>query len=482
VIKCAVCGSENEAAALFCGTCGSPLAPVDTAAIADEAAKAAAATTPEPDEAVVPGKDRGARRDLGIGTDTQVVTDTVPKPEPEVIADQETTPGAATITCGVCGTVNDATRTYCRKCANELKPAAPPPPPPPPPPAGRKISPLALGLGAAAIVVAIALVAVLLMGGKPGATLPPSAQASAGASSAVVEPTDGATSEPSVLPTPTARTFTEGDPSGQIAFTRCPSDGSHCSIYIRPADLSAKAVRVIGATNANASDPAISPDGKKIMYRVEPGLRLVTIATRTFVQHSTGPGDTNPAWSRDGTQIVFAGHRDRDNSGDDLEIRIDGLKSSSTSKPLTDNDVMDHDPVFSKDGKSVIYVQGEGDERNLEQVTIASLDIKDLTSDAFEDVDPAVSPDGTELVFASKRGGDHSEFDLFLLNLATLEVTELPASPGDEHDPDWSPGGRYIVYSGGPNGAKDLFILDLADMSTSTFTTGNGSDLTPSWR
>lgn len=479
MIKCGVCGSENEAAALFCGTCGSPLNAADAKAIADDATKTVVSTTPDPDGEVVPGKDRGARRDLGTGGLQTVVPGggTKTTAAPEEIADVETTPGGATITCGVCGTVNDATRTYCRKCANELKPAAPPPPPPPPAPVGRRISPLALGLGAAAVVVAIALVAVLVMGGgKPGATLGPTAQASPGATVPVVGPT----TEPTVLPTATARTFTEGKLSGRIAFARCPADGSDCSIYIRPADGSAKATRVIGATNASALDPAISPDGKKIMYVVEPGLRLVTIAPRTFVQQSTGAGDTNPGWSWDGTQIAFAGHRDRDNSGDDLEIRLDGLKSSSTSRPLTENDVMDHDPVFTPDDKSIVYVQGEGDTRELKLMDIASGDITDLTNDAFADEDPTVSPDGTEVVFASKRGGDG--FDLFILNLATLEITPLPTMVGDEHDPAWSPGGRYIVFSGGADGSKDLFILDRADMSTGPFTTAEGSDLTPSWR
>ena len=55
VIKCGVCGSENEAAALYCGTCGSPLSPVDAKAIAEEVDKTTLSVTPEPDEAVVPG-------------------------------------------------------------------------------------------------------------------------------------------------------------------------------------------------------------------------------------------------------------------------------------------------------------------------------------------------------------------------------------------------------------------------------------------
>ena len=480
MIKCGVCGSENEAAALFCGTCGSPLSPAEATAIADDATRTAISRTPEPDEAIVPGKDRGARRELGTGGETTVLPDGSGKvaPEPEVITDAVTTPGGATITCGVCGTVNDASRTYCRKCANELKPAPPPPPPPPQPAPVRRISPVALGLGAAAVVVAIALIGVLVLGGgNPGATLAPSAQASPGASVPGVEPT----AEPTVLPTATARTFTEGELSGQIAFTRCPAGGGDCAIYLRPADRSANARRIIGATNTSAFDPSISPDGKKIAYAVEPGLRVVTISSRTFVQHSTGSGDTNPSWSWDGTQLTFAGHRNRENSGDDLEIRIDGLKSSSTSRPLTLNDVIDHDPVFMPDDESIIYVEGEGDGRELKMIEIESGDITDLTTDSFADEDPAVSPDGTEVVFASKRG-DGSEYDLFLLDLATLAITPLPAMAGDEHDPAWSPGGRYIVFSGGEDRSEDLFILDLADMSTTAFTTAEGGDLSPSWR
>ena len=66
MIKCGVCGSENEAEALFCGTCGSPLTPAETKEIVEDATKATPPDGPTGDEAVVPGKG-GARRDLGTG-------------------------------------------------------------------------------------------------------------------------------------------------------------------------------------------------------------------------------------------------------------------------------------------------------------------------------------------------------------------------------------------------------------------------------
>ena len=480
MIKCGVCGSENEAAALFCGTCGSPLSPAEATKVVDQAAQTTVSEVAATDESVVPGKG-GARRDLPIGGVAKTAPEAPPKgsADGEPITDIETAPGGLTITCGVCGTVNDASRTYCRKCANELKAAPPPPPPPPPTPAGRRISPIAIGLGAAAVVVAIALIGVLVLGGgNPGATLSPTAQGSGSPSPTQpgVEPTAGVTT----APTPTARTFTEGSLSGQIAFTRCPASGG-CAIYLRPADSSAKAERIIGAPAGSSFDPSMSHDGKRIVYASKPGLRIVTISTRAFVQHSTGLGDTNADWSPDDSQITFAGFRTRDDSGEDPEVRIDGISSSGSSRPLTLNDVLDHDPVFTPDGRSIVWIEGAGDDGELRLIDIESGDATDLTTDAFNDLDPAVSPDGTEVVFASKRASG-TEYDLFVLNLATLEITALPTMAGDEHDPAWSPGGRYIVFSGGDEGSKDLFILDRANNGITPYTTAEGSDLMPSWR
>ena len=286
-------------------------------------------------------------------------------------------------------------------------------------------------------------------------------------------------------PTPTQRAFSEGDPSGQIAFARCDEGGSACVIYLRPADKSEAARRIIGVDGGSATDPALSHDGKRIFYSADgdaPGLRIVTVATKNFVQHSTGDGDSNVDWSSDDSQITFAGHRERDPAPDgDLEVRLDGITVGGSSEPQTENDLIDHDPVFGPGDTTIVFVQGEDDEAELKELDIDTVAIKDLTSDEFDDEDPAVSPDGKEVVFASNRGGS-GEFDLFLLDLATQEITPLPTMAGDEHDPVWSPGGRYIAFSGGTEDVEDIFILDLSNGSFSQFTTAAGAELTPTWK
>jgi hypothetical protein len=472
VIKCKVCGSENEAAALFCGTCGSPLSPAEATAIVEEATKPEA-VAPGPDDTVVPGQGIGARRDLGTGAaqGRPAPTSAAGAADPNTVED-DVSSGKPTIICSVCATVNDATRTYCRKCANELKPAAPPPPPPAPAPVARKISPVAIGLGAAAVVVALALIGVLAFGGSPATTLAPTARASLPAATTL--PSVAAT----VTPSAASLTFKEGARTGLVAFARCASDGTACAIYVINADGKSRSVRIT-STSPSAFDPSLSYDRKQVIYSVKPGLRIVAVATKSYVQHSTGLGDSGASWSPDGKQLTFAGIRSRDNNGTDLEIRIDGLAASVASQPLTNNDVVDTQPVFTPDGKSIVFVEGDGNAAELMIFDVASKTVKNLTTDSFEDRDPAVSPDGTQVVFASNRSG--SGFDLFILDIASGQITALPSIKGDERHPYFSPGGRYIVFSGGTAGSEDLYILDRTNNKIVTLTTGPSSDISPTW-
>ncbi len=484
MIKCTVCGSENEAEALFCGTCGSPLSPAEAKSIAqDTQTKVVEPTTP--DESVVPGKG-GARRDLGTGGQTgrTATGPDVPRGESgtsteAVVTDALTASGGPTVVCSVCGTVNDATRTYCRKCANELKPAVTAPLPPPPN-GGRRMSPLAIGLGAAAVIIAIALVAVLALSGKgPAASLAPTTAATPSAS-VIVGPTPAVTA-----PAASAPAFSEGNPAGTIVFSRCQSN-TVCELFrIDPATHKEKGP--LTTAGGYAADSAISNDGKRVAYTTKTGIRIRNLATGALDPNffSMGPAELGPFWSPDDKTIVWAAARDRATEPaprTDLEIRFDSVAANGTSVPLTANALTDHDPVYTPDGLSVIWVQGDLNTRDLKMINLKSREVTDLTKDKFNDVDPAVSPDGTKLVFASTRT-DGATFDLFLMDLTTPDftITPLPTIAGDEHDPSWSPGGRYIVFSSGDGATNDLLILDLLDQSIDSLTSGPARDLWPTW-
>jgi hypothetical protein len=119
------------------------------------------------------------------------------------------------ITCRVCGTENEPDRTFCRKCASDLRPPAAPLPPvpdqaPPPEPAPDRTT-LYIGIGVG-IVLLIALLGILAFafGGAPAATPAPTSTATPALPSPTLatEPTTTPSSA-SAAPEPTPTTSTD---------------------------------------------------------------------------------------------------------------------------------------------------------------------------------------------------------------------------------------------------------------------------------
>lgn len=79
------------------------------------------------------------------------------------------------ITCPVCGSVNESTRTYCWKCAADLHAPVPDATQPMPTPRVEvPIQPILIGGGVALAAIALIAVLVVFLGGTPAATMSPS--------------------------------------------------------------------------------------------------------------------------------------------------------------------------------------------------------------------------------------------------------------------------------------------------------------------
>lgn len=110
------------------------------------------------------------------------------------------------IACPVCASLNAPTRTFCWKCAAELRAVVPDPTAAPPPPRVIvPIQPLIIGGGLALAAIALIALAVVLFGGSPAATpLPSVAAGSAGPSAGASDglPSGAASAQPTTAPTP----------------------------------------------------------------------------------------------------------------------------------------------------------------------------------------------------------------------------------------------------------------------------------------
>jgi Tol biopolymer transport system component len=130
---------------------------------------------------------------------------------------------------------------------------------------------------------------------------------------------------------------------------------------------------------------------------------------------------------------------------------------------LTDLPGVQYAPNLSPDGKSLLYVAGDGGDEDIFLLRVGGENAVNLT-DPFKsnDYDPAFSPDGERIAFASDREGG----GLFVMG-ATGESPKKIATEGAH--PSWSPDGRKIVYSTervtnplARNTIASLWVVDVA--------------------
>jgi Tol biopolymer transport system component len=106
---------------------------------------------------------------------------------------------------------------------------------------------------------------------------------------------------------------------------------------------------------------------------------------------------------------------------------------------------VDYDPAWSPDGSSIVFTSERDGSADLYQVRTDGTGLKRLTDDPAYDDQAAFSPDAGKLVFVSSRQGGISH--LWTLDLATSEARRLTSGPRGDYRPAWSPDGKWIAFS-----------------------------------
>jgi RTX calcium-binding nonapeptide repeat (4 copies)/WD40-like Beta Propeller Repeat len=138
------------------------------------------------------------------------------------------------------------------------------------------------------------------------------------------------------------------------------------------------------------TDPAISPDGRKVAF-VSGG----NVVVRDLPDCTTGAlvnlgGGSSPAWSPDGTQIVYV-------TGGDLRIKSAATGGDEQDFPTTADE---SEPSWSSDGARIAYISnGElfvmnADGGNRQQ----------LTSNGIIESSPSWAPGADEIAYATDSG------------------------------------------------------------------------------
>ena len=201
---------------------------------------------------------------------------------------------------------------------------------------------------------------------------------------------------------------------------------------------------------------SVSPDGKWLAFTSDRGGNLdiwvKALQGREIVQITGHQAeDFDPVWSPDGKSLIFVSRR-RDADGDLWRVRVDMKKKKAVrSKPeqLTAYLGADRDPSFSPNGKQLVYTSVHDDKANLWILDLKSRNSRQLTTQGG--MEPAWSPDGrwiacTDLV--QDKAGDIAIIPVSAGRNPTREnaVQVITYGPYLDGSPTWSTDGKTLIF------------------------------------
>ena len=215
-----------------------------------------------------------------------------------------------------------------------------------------------------------------------------------------------------------------------------------------------------------------SPDGQRIAFdkRIENTPRLHTMNADgtgvTPVGAAPGIRGSRPAWSPDGTTLVF------DNLTSLLTVNADGTGIAILVTGSSDSQYGGAD--WSPDGTTVAFRWFQNDEgtfrRGIGVVDVATGTVTFLAGgpDDPNNTDfyasPEWSPDGSLIYYSRGQGpSGNSEMDLWSVEPDGSNPTNITNSVPDESQPTPAPDGTRIAFGGDPNFVSSGGTLSLMD-------------------
>jgi Tol biopolymer transport system component len=135
------------------------------------------------------------------------------------------------------------------------------------------------------------------------------------------------------------------------------------------------------------------------------------------------------------------------------ELFIANADGSGESK-LASGGNMDYDPMFSADGKWIVFTSERNSSSNIYRVHPDGSGLERLTDNPGFDDQASLSPDDNQLAFVSSRGSGTN--NIWILDIKTRKARNLTGVPALQaaagktdgfFRPSWSPDGKWIAFS-----------------------------------
>lgn len=304
-----------------------------------------------------------------------------------------------------------------------------------------------------------------------------------GATLPVVEPAFTQTSQPMMLtqPAPTAN----NRQGGVIAFYS-DRDGNP-EIYSLRLDGSG----LTRLTNDPGFDdsPALSPDGTRIAFltaRHDPNPHFPNLKYELYIMDidgrksqrltATEAAEDHPAWSPDGSRLLFDADYDADGFAEIYAIEPDG----SNLTRLTSNAANDQFADWSPDGAQITFSSDRNGNWDIFVMNADGSDQRPLTDSPDWELFPAWSPDGTRIALNGLVPNSRNT-DVFVMDTDGSNIHQLTDSPRFDENPAWSPDGSQIAFQTNRDGNFEIYLMNADGTDQHPLAPHIYNELWPSW-
>jgi hypothetical protein len=268
-------------------------------------------------------------------------------------------------------------------------------------------------------------------------------------------PTPTPTPPPTPTPVPVPTPILPPGGNGKIAFSRAGK------IYVMNADGS-NLTRLSTVTEREAY-PAWSPNGTKIVFESSrdghPELYVMN-ANGTNQLRLTVGGGFNPCWSPDGAKITY-------DISDIYVMNANGTNRIALTQGTTF--FSSRDPTWSPDGGKIAFTARRGGQEEIYVINADGSNELNLTHNSTQDTHPAWSPDGTRIAYVREAG-------IFVMSAYGTNNVIIPNTLGG-YEPAWSPDGTKIAFTH----TTGIRVIN-ADGSNPVNLTNSTGDSGPNWQ